>query len=436
MKNANIYYEPALHSTESIFNYDLYKNAIDLYQQEQYTEALHTFFDSLNPKIRKEYGNNEDTEYHIPHGSIIIDILLKGDDVFINSNFMKLPEKGVLPMLRQVATLNINNTTLVNFQLDEDILTMKYNCDITQTHPHKMYELLRELCYIGDKYDDEFETAFNAERIYQPIIKPYPQELIDRLYDNIQEIGNYTTAAVSKHNKNRTYGYAWTVLDTAFYQILYTSSLQGNLSNEISKAINDMDKDLPLQEIVSKGMKVLEKLASLPKEELAKDLYYIDTLISTKVSSSLNNIQANFKDTYEHSTQSIQSGNYEDAVIRILYKFYEMYYYCDVQDDIHTLVSGGLKAASGKSWEEASKSLYQAMRQIMDDDLDDETDLFSAFAGLADEAGEAMAFIQENTEELAANIQEIQQKMMEALANGDMEEYMRLATEMQQNRFN
>lgn len=436
MKNANTYYEPALNSTESIFNYDLYKNAIDLYQQEQYVEALHTFLDSLNPKIRTAYGNSEGTEYHIPHGSIIIDILLKGDEVFINSNFMKLPEKGVLPMLRQVATLNINNTTLVNFQLDGDLLTMKYNCDITQTHPHKMYELLRELCYIGDKYDDEFETTFNAERIYQPIIKPYPQELIDRLYNAIQEICNYTLTEVSRHNKNRTYGYAWTVLDTAFYQIAYTTSLQGNLSNEISKAINDMDKDLPLQEVVSKGLKVLEKLAALPKEELAKDLYYIDTLISTKISSSLNNIQSNFEDTYEKATQSIQSGNYEDAVIRMLYKFYEMYYYCDVQDDIHTLVSAGLKAASDKPWDEAAQSLHQVMRQIMDDDLEEETDLFSAFSGLTEGTEEVMASIQEDSKELVANMQEIQQKMMEALAKGDMEEYMRLATQMQQNMFN
>lgn len=432
MKNAINYYEPVLGTTESLFNFEMYKSAIDLYQEEQYVNAFHTFLDSLNPNARKEYGNEDGTEFHIPHGSIIVDIFWNNDRLNINSDFMKLPEKGGLPMLRQVAGLNINETTLVNFQLDNDILRMKYDCHISQTHPHKLYDVLREFCEIGDKYDDEFESEFNAQRIYQPIIRPYSQEVVDTVYNSLQEICKYTTDAIAEYNQERAYGYSWNILDVAFYQIMYFASPQGALLNEIDKAISDMNRDLPTQEVVAKGIKVLEQLAETPKEELAKDLYFVDTLISTKMSSSLANIQSNFENTYENVTEAIQSGNNEGATLRLLYKFYEMYYYTDVMETVNQVVSASLKAASGKSWDEAAEILYKIMDRIMDDDLNEDSDDFSFSENYTEAVNEAMTAVQEGTEELQAEIEELQKKMMQALAKGDMEEYMRLVAQMQQ----
>lgn len=432
MKNAINYYEPVLGTTESLFNFEIFKSAIDLYQEEQYLNAFHTFLDSLNPNARKEYGNEEGTEFHIPHGSIIIDLLLKDNRLIMNADFMKLPEKGGLPMLRQVAGLNINETTLVNFQLNDDILRMKYDCHISQTHPHKLYDVLREFCEIGDKYDDEFESEFNAQRIYQPIIKPYSQEVVDKVYNSIQEICKYTTEAIAEYNQERAYGYSWNILDVAFYQIMYFASPQGALLNEIDKAISDMNRDLTTQEVVSKGVKVLEQLAAMPKEELAKDLYFVDTLISTKMSSSLGNIQSNFEDTYENVTQAIQSGNTEGAALRILYKFYEMYYYTDVMETINQFVSATLKEASGKPWDEAAEILYKMMNRIMDDNLDEDSDDFGFLDDYTQAVEEAMTAVQEGTGEIQAEIEALQKQMMEALAKGDMEEYMRLVAQMQQ----
>ncbi|MGG6549000.1 UNVERIFIED_CONTAM: hypothetical protein NY100_26665, partial [Prevotella sp. 15_C9] len=85
-------------------------------------------------------------------------------------------------MLRQIADLNLNKLLLPRFVKDNDKLRMEYTCSLSQSHPHKMYFVLQNICHIGDKYDDEFCTKFGATRCYEPQVTSYPQEEIDRIY--------------------------------------------------------------------------------------------------------------------------------------------------------------------------------------------------------------------------------------------------------------
>lgn len=430
MKNAITYFEPVHSSTQSAFDAERYRQSVELYDNKQYTEALHTFLDSLNPKFRETYGNAEGTEFHIPHGSIVVDILLADDRLRIHADFMELPAKGSVAMLRQVAGLNTNQLLLPTFLLEGNKLTLDYTCPILRSHPAKLYGVLRDICYIGDQYDDEFSAKFGATRLYTPNVRPYSTEEIDRLYDAIQTICRDALAAVKEYDSNRQGAYSWNILETAVYQILYTAAPQGQLLNELDKAIADLDRDLPVNELNQKGVEVLKKLAATPKEELARDLYHVDTLISTKRRSSLRNVQDNLREVYEQAEQAIQGGNFEAATVRMLYKFYEMYYYCDVQDDINNVAAKALAKASGLAWEEAADVLYDALDDIMEGNLEDTDFDFSAAIGEA--AREMQENLQASMGDMQNAILEMQQKMAEALARGDMQEYMRLATEMQQ----
>lgn len=430
MKNAITYFEPVHSSTQSAFDAERYRQSVELYDNKQYTEALHTFLDSLNPKFRETYGNAEGTEFHIPHGSIVVNILLADDRLRFHADFMELPAKGSVAMLRQVAGLNTNQLLLPTFLLEGNKLTLDYTCPIQRSHPAKLYGVLRDICYIGDQYDDEFSAKFGATRLYTPNVRPYSTEEIDRLYDAIQTICRDALDAVKEYDSNRQGAYSWNILETAVYQILYTAAPQGQLLNELDKAIADLDRDLPVNELNQKGVEVLKKLAATPKEELARDLYHVDTLISTKRRSSLRNVQDNLRDVYEQAEQAIQGGNFEAATVRMLYKFYEMYYYCDVQDDINNVAAKALAKASGLAWEEAADVLYDALDDIMEGNLEDTDFDFSAAIGEA--AREMQENLQASMGDMQSAILEMQQKMAEALARGDMQEYMRLATEMQQ----
>lgn len=420
MKQTLTFIPPVVDSTQSSIRMEAYEQSVDLYNQGEYMQAFHSLLDYLNADFRTKYGNADGTEFHIPHGSILVHICVKDGFFHINADFLNLPEKGRVAMLRQVADLNLNKLLLPRFVKDNDKLKMEYVCSFSQSHPHKMYFVLQNICHIGDKYDDEFCSKFGATRCYEPQVTPYSQEEVDRIYDGIQTLGHATLEALKEYNADRRYGYSWNVLDTTFYQISYFARPQGQLLNDLDKAVDDMDAELPTSEVVAKGKAFLEKLLAMPKEKLAEDLYFVDTLVSTKRRSSLKNVQENFANVYKEATEAIQSERYEQSAVRLLYIFYEAYFYNDIQDDINAVIAKALRKADSQPVEEASEILYEAMDKIMEGDLEDDDEVLDQMQ-------------QKMVETMGGDdMQELQQKMAAAMMSGNMEEYSRLVAELQQ----
>lgn len=113
-------------------------------------------------------------------------------------------------------------------------------------------------------------------------------------------------------------------------------------------------------------------------------------------------------------------------MVRLLYIFYEAYFYNDVQDDINVILSHALKKASGKPMEDASEILYNAMDKIMEGDLEPDED------DLEEISAEAIEQMQGMAASLQEEIMKAQADMQSAMMKGDMAEYMRLAQELQQ----
>ena len=442
MKRTLPFIAPVKDSTQSAMQRDLYEKSIDLYGEDKYVEAFHTLLDHLNPEFRTKYGNAEGTEFHLPHGSIVVNVRIDDRMMYIDADFLNLPEKGRVAMLRQVADMNINRLLLPRFVKEGDRLKMEYHCLLSETHPHKIVTILQNICRVGDKYDDEFCTKFGATRCYEPKVTPYPAETVDRIYEAIQMLGKMTLEAVKEYNDQRRYGYSWNVLDTTFYQISYFAQPQGQLANDLDKAVNDMDEELPVAELVMKGTAYLQKLLSMSKEQMAEDLYFVDTLVSIKGPSSLQNVQENMKDVYEEATAAMQNKDYERAAVRICYKFYEAYFYNDMQDDLNAIFVKALRESAEHSMEEAADILWTALDKVMDGEIegDDQEGFFTGAMNssmaqqmMEQAAASANAMQQKMAEAMGGNeVQALQQKMVEAMNRGDMAEYMRLAGELQQ----
>lgn len=432
MKNTHTYHLPVVDSTASRIDPARYDRSLELFDAGKYLESFHTLLEYLNSEFRTKYGNAEGTEFRIPHGSILVNIRIIGERLIFSADFLQLPEKGRVAMLRQVADLNINRLLLPGFRKQGDLLKMEYECPLSQSHPHKLYFVLRNICHTGDHYDDEFCSKFGAVRTYEPQVTPYSSQEAVRICDAVHQVCRETLDTVAEYDADRRYGYSWNVLDTAFYKIAYFAHMQGQLMNELEKAVNDMDRELPTAELVAKGKAFLERLLAMPREEMAQDLYFVDTLISTKRRSSLSNVQENMKDVYKEVTEAIQSENYERSVVRLLYKFYEMYFYNDVQDDLNVLVSHALERSAGKPLPEASEILYHALDKIMEGELGEDDDESPAPIRSGAEAIVAAEQMRQQVAAMESQVAAMQQQMQEALAKGDMAEYMRLATELQQ----
>lgn len=135
MKRTLPFIAPVKDSTQSAMQRDLYEKSIDLYGEDQYVEAFHTLLDHLNPEFRTKYGNADGTEFHLPHGSIVVNVRIDDKMMYIDADFLNLPEKGRVAMLRQVADMNINRLLLPRFTKEGDRLKMEYHCLLSETIP-------------------------------------------------------------------------------------------------------------------------------------------------------------------------------------------------------------------------------------------------------------------------------------------------------------
>lgn len=376
MKKTLTFNASTISSTQSKINVEAWDVCVDAFDNKQYRKSFDTFMDYVNPEIRKKYGNADGTEYNIPHGSIVVNIKLENDQMVVNAPFVALPEKNHIPLLRQVASLNFNNLDLAQIILKDGRLNFEYSCPLDLANPWKIYYIFDEICSTGDKYDDEFESKFDAQRIYEPQVTPYDQKTVDEVYDVIQQSCNECFELVKGFEDERKFGFAWNIIATTLFKIDYYAHPQGQLMNDLHKAIREHDRDdMPTAEVNARTKSFLEKLQNTSKENLAADLYYVDTFIPPRRRSDLKNIQYNMEKTYENVQKAHSNGDDLYCCLSVVYKFYEMYYYNSLQDDVNNLVVDAMQRASAQPLEIAAPILYKAMDKIMKGDLEVVADL-------------------------------------------------------------
>lgn len=415
MKQTLTFNTSTIASTESKMDVDAFDRAVEAFDNKEHLSSFYALMDYINPEFRTKYGNAAGNEFKIPHGSIIVNIKLEDEQLKINAPFLGIPEKGKIPLLRQIAGLNFNNMDLAQISLKDDQLFFEYSCPIALVEPYKIYYILEEVCLTGDKYDDEFATKFGAQRIYEPKVTPYDQATVDAAYDVIQQSCTESFEALKYFENVRKFGFAWNITSTTLMKILYYAHPQGQLLNDLKKAVRDLDRDdIPLPEIVAQGKKVIEKIQAMPKEKLAEDLYFVETFIPAKRRSNLNNIQENFEDPFKRASNALEQDDAMSCCMMITYQFYRLYYYNNVQDDVNAVVVRALEKASAKPWDEAAPILHEAMEKIIEGDLSVDDDAAENIFGNID--------IMENVQQAMQGFAQNMQGMMSSLFGGKKEE--------------
>jgi len=325
--------------------------------------------DYVNPELRAKYGNADGTVFKVPHGSVIVNIVITEETFSVSAPFLEVNQNTIVPLLRQVCSLNFSALDLAQIYLRENRLDFEYSCKLNETNPYKIYYILREICDIGDKYDDEFVSTFEAKRLYEPIITPFPADKMDKAYQTIQAIIKQAMEYTAYFESKRQYSQAWDLIAGALRQIDFYAHPQGQLKNDLDNAIRDANEEEPLANLVS-GMKdFLQEWQNMDKAKFTADLYEIETFIPTKRRSSLQNIQENLQKLYERTEKGIQDGYQSAAAIDILFNFYNVYYHNNLQEDVNIVLVDALEQSSGKPWEQAANILFRALRKIMDGDL-------------------------------------------------------------------
>ncbi|MDE6267721.1 MAG: YbjN domain-containing protein [Muribaculaceae bacterium] len=452
MKQSFPFIPPAAESQLVYTDGELMDEAVEAFQNHEYVRSLNLLIDALDSDFRERFGNQDGTSFTIPHGSIVVNIDIKPESLHISADFLRLPDKGRVAMLRQIAEMNIENLMLARFVKNGDILRMEYSCPITDTHPHKIHSVLFNICAVGDKYDDELCTRFNATRCYTPKVTPYTPQQVDAVYNALQTVGQLALNAADDYCSQRRYIYAWTILCGTIYQFSFFANPQGQLINEIEKAVDAMNDERPIEELVSRGKTFMSKLVAMPKDDLAKDLYTVDMMVSLKPFISIQSIREDFESLHDDTTEAMQKRDYDQVVARIFYSFYKLLSDSNIPLTLEAHIVKALRESADMPIKDAAAILLKALDQIIEgdiepqsDDDEDEDDDFDIDEveeedddeGLAEAHANVMAAHQKMAEAMSGDdIAAIQRQMDDALKAGNVQEYMRLATELQMRIIN
>lgn len=371
MKQTLTFNVSTLASTASKINVGALEKSIEAFDEKRYLDSIHLLLDYINPELRKKYGNNDGTEFHIPHGSIIVNIIIENQTITISAPFLSMPEKNHIPLLRQVSNLNISDMILVKIALKDGLLFFHYSSHLALVHPTKIFSVFFDISTTGDKYDDEFATKFGANRVCESKITPYDDATLDNIYNVLQQSYEECLSAVKDFETSRKYGYAWNIIATTLYKVCYYANPQGQLLNELNKYIEELNADnIPIPDLIKQGKDVILKLQSISREQLKESLYQIETFVPTKRRSNLSTILSDMEESYTKAVANFEAGNFMECSLIIIYKFYEIYFNNDMQDDLNAVMTKTLQDSSSKNWEEAAKILTQSLENIMEGNLE------------------------------------------------------------------
>ena len=165
-------YFKAEHSSVNMqFNPDCWTKSLKLYWDKKYKESFLELLKYTNKKI-KNFQTSENV-FRIPHWSIFVDIDFSGSEIKISSDFLDVSSANKVPLFRRIVELNFS-LNLTQIKYSEDKFKFEFSCDLELYDPYKMFDILSEICYFSDKFDEEFCEQFWAKNISEASVKEIP----------------------------------------------------------------------------------------------------------------------------------------------------------------------------------------------------------------------------------------------------------------------
>lgn len=368
MNNNLTFHQTIVGSLKSNVDVESWDKVQSQYQNGDYANSIRDCINYINPSIEKKFANADKSEYNVPHGSIIVNVKITAQELIISAPFLDITNAKQIPVLRQVAQLNFSPLTLSHIDLEGDKLYFKFSCALDACEPYKVYDILREICINADNYDDEFITKFNAVRIQEPKIYHYTQAEKDLAWNTIQQYISEAFDGYEQLENKRLNTYLWDILVITLLKIDYFCAPQGNLRNEFEKAITNLNSKDDYYQRLSGGKEFLKKLQNYDKARFENDLYRIETFVPYKFRTTLESVRNNFKNAYETAENEIKVKDYIGASFTLQYVIFNFLYNNNVEDSIANVLTTALQNASAKPMQEASQTLFDAIKKIMTTD--------------------------------------------------------------------
>lgn len=295
--------------------------ASDLFEQKKYFESYKEFVNYLKDDEEGsvkfiEGGNGVDFE--LVQGSKKVIVRFTDEKVIAESYIAKY-DKLSIPFMRRL--LEINYTLYYSrFAISEDKIVMRFDSNIFDCSPNKLYFALKELATKADKQDDLLIDSFSVlHGIDEELIENYPVEIKELKYKYFTKWVTEVLKRIGELNETRFDGAISYLLLCALYKIDYLLVPEGKITNEIEKFsqiywANDNKKLLEKNAIIKDELK---KVIDIPKEEVMKSFYRVKATFGIVSPAQFSNVIGVINDNMGN-VKWYTENNYEDIALAIL----------------------------------------------------------------------------------------------------------------------
>ena len=305
-----------------------WKIAEDQYKQGSYLEALCSTITYIDAEIGAQFSKDPKTGVKISHGSVQMNIVLNDGQLQVLAPFVDIANAQKMIILRKICEINFTGLTLAKIECREDTLCFLFSCPLEACEPWKIYDVLKEICWTADKYDDDFVVLHNATWIYQPNIVAFSEARKQQSWLGFKQ---YLVEAKEWVGYWKQLGYPYVVWDTVYITLMKIDHLcapQGSLKNSMETALDRLFEKRDINDLANDGIAFLSSLDNLPQSAFFSQLYDVSTFVPAKLTASAANIQAALKqpltDAYAclGKNEIINAYLYlQKATFRLLYNY-------------------------------------------------------------------------------------------------------------------
>lgn len=352
---------------EPVRDPEYWEKANEAYDNKKYKESLIELINYINPKLISD--KDKDINIVQSQGSVNIYVNITNDRFEIKAPFLKITDKtNTVALLRKVNEVNFESLMLAQIVLkNEDVLQFEFSEDIELCHPHKVYEVIREIAIYSDDYDDEFVERYDADFVQKAEIIPLTEqekvEINKHLDQIIEDYKNYSKALKEK----RLGDFRWDIIIISLLKLGIMPYVNGTLRTDLGEYIyNLLNFDIDFKFRLDKGVNFMNKLCDTPREEIMQNMYHSKQFFSLKSRSSLEILQDELKSIDNIIQQYATQKDNMPLFYFLQITFLRIIYYFNLEEHHLNPIFKALEKSANIKLKDAAKILFDLYNQILD----------------------------------------------------------------------
>ena len=358
--------------------------AVDAYDEKKYKDSLIATLNYINPDLLKGKNTSGNIEIIRGQGSAEIQVSISETNFSVKAPFLQSTDAtNKIALYRKIAEVNFHPLTLAQIHLKENTLWFEYESPIELCQPHKIYDVLREICIYADDYDDEFVQKYKAdfykETNTQSLTGAEAEKVWGQISSILEDYKNYSAFFEEK----RWNAFQWDIIIISLLKIVNMPYVHGTLRTKLQEYVyNLFNNQIDFQHRIDKGTNFMLELCEKSKEDFMKDIYHADTFISLKWRSSVQILQDDAKKLQETVNRYVSDGDNFSLCYYLQYNFLYTLYNFNIEDVHKNAIYDVLEQVSGLEPQVAAPKLLATYNNFLDGNTKPASGKKSLFAKL------------------------------------------------------